>query len=66
MVGIAARFRSERVDQNLGGQRIVDRLHDVVHHDWKDSHDLDLTDEALFAELEKHGGKGIEELGIKC
>jgi cardiolipin synthase A/B len=47
-------------------KHIVDRLHDVVHHDWKDSHDLDLTDEALFAELEKHGGKGIEELGIKC
>jgi cardiolipin synthase A/B len=47
-------------------KHIVDRLHEVVHHDWNDSHDLDLTDEALFAELEKHGGKGIEELGIKC
>ncbi len=47
-------------------KHIVDRLHDVVHHDWKDSHDLDLTDEGLFAELEKHGGNGIEELGIKC
>jgi cardiolipin synthase len=47
-------------------KHIVDRLHDVVHHDWKDSHDLDLTDEGLFAELEKHGGKGIEELGLEC
>ena len=45
---------------------IVDRLHDVVHRDWKDSHDLDLTDKGLFADLEKHGGKGIEELGIEC
>jgi cardiolipin synthase len=43
---------------------IVDRLHDVVHHDWKHSHELDLSDEGLLAELKKHGGKGIKELGL--
>src|ERR1700761_3589070 len=45
-------------------QPIVDRLTEVVHHDWKHSHELDLTDEGLLADLEKHGGKGIEELGL--
>jgi cardiolipin synthase len=39
-------------------------LHDVVHHDWKHSHELDLTDAGLLADLEKHGGKGIKELGL--
>src|SRR5450631_3675311 len=43
---------------------IIDRLHDVVHHDWKHSHELDLSDEGLLADLEKHGGKGLEELGL--
>jgi cardiolipin synthase A/B len=41
---------------------IVDRLHGVVRHDWKNAHALDLTDEGLLADLGKHGGKGIEEL----
>jgi cardiolipin synthase len=45
-------------------QHIVDRLHDVVRHDWKHSHPLDLTDEGLLADLKKHGGKGIKELGL--
>jgi cardiolipin synthase len=45
-------------------KHIVDRLHTIVHHDWKNSRPLDLTDEGLLADLEKHGGKGIEELGL--
>ena len=45
-------------------KHIVDRLHEVVHHDWKHAHELDLTDEGLLADLEKHGGKGIKELGL--
>src|SRR5271168_3270350 len=43
-------------------KHIVDRLYDVVHHDWKHSHPLDLSDEGIFADLEKHGGKGLDEL----
>ena len=46
-------------------KHVVDRLHDVVRHDWKHSHPLDLTDEGLLADLKKHGGKGIEELGLE-
>jgi cardiolipin synthase len=46
-------------------KHIVDRLHEIVRHDWKNSHPLDLTDEGLLADLEKHGGKGLEELGLE-
>src|ERR1700677_2651113 len=45
-------------------KHIVDRLHDVVRHDWKHAHALDLSDEGLLADLKKHGGKGIKELGL--
>jgi cardiolipin synthase A/B len=48
----------------VSDQHIVDRLHDIVRHDWKHSHDLDLTDEGLIADLKKHGGKGLKELGL--
>jgi cardiolipin synthase len=32
----------------------VKRMTKVVHHDWKHSHPLDLTDAGLEAELEQH------------
>jgi phosphatidylserine/phosphatidylglycerophosphate/cardiolipin synthase-like enzyme len=50
----------------VSDKHIVDRLHDVVHHDWTHSHELDLTDEGLFEELKKHGGKGLKELGFEA
>jgi cardiolipin synthase len=31
---------------------VIERLHKVVHHDWENSHPLDLTDEGLLADLE--------------
>jgi cardiolipin synthase A/B len=46
-------------------KHIVDRLHQIVKRDWKHSHPLDLTDEGLLADLKKHGGKGLEELGLE-
>ena len=45
-------------------KHVVDRLHKIVKGDWKNAHPLDLTDEGLLADLEKHGGKGLEELGL--
>lgn len=48
----------------VSDQHIVDRLHDVVQHDWKHSHALDLSDEGLVADLKKRGGKGLKELGL--
>jgi phosphatidylserine/phosphatidylglycerophosphate/cardiolipin synthase-like enzyme len=46
-------------------KHIVDRLHQIVKRDWKHAHPLDLTDEGLLADLKKHGGKGLEELGLE-
>jgi len=44
---------------------IVKRLGEIVHHDWKHSHPLDLTDEGLLADLENHHAEGAEQLALK-
>jgi cardiolipin synthase A/B len=46
-------------------KHIVDRLHEIVKRDWKNSHPMDLSDEGLLADLKKHGGKGLEEIGLE-
>jgi len=33
-------------------EAVVERLHHVAHHDWKNSHPLDLSDRGLLADLE--------------
>jgi cardiolipin synthase A/B len=43
---------------------VVDRVRDIAHHDWKHSHPLDLTDEGLLDELEKHHVDGASELAL--
>ncbi len=43
---------------------IIARLHEVVHHDWDNARDLDLSDEGLLKDLGKHGGEGLDELGL--
>ena len=43
---------------------VVERLTKIAHHDWEHSHPLDLTDEGLLAEFEKHKTKGAEELAL--
>jgi cardiolipin synthase A/B len=43
---------------------VIERLTKVVHHDWENSHPLDLTDEGLLAEFENHKKKGAEELAL--
>jgi hypothetical protein len=37
-----------------------------VHHDWKHSHPLDLTDEGLMAELEQHKIDATGELALNA
>jgi phosphatidylserine/phosphatidylglycerophosphate/cardiolipin synthase-like enzyme len=44
---------------------ILDRLQKVVHHDWENSHPLDLTDEGLLADLEDHKKEGAESLALE-
>jgi cardiolipin synthase A/B len=43
---------------------VVDRLHEVTHGDWKNSHPLDLTDEGLLAELEDLDENASEDLAL--
>jgi cardiolipin synthase len=41
---------------------VVERLQRIAHHDWENSHPLDLTDEGLFDDLEHKGLGGSEKL----
>jgi cardiolipin synthase A/B len=43
---------------------VVKRMAKIVHHDWKHSHRLDLTDEGLAAELERHNIESAQELAL--
>jgi cardiolipin synthase A/B len=43
---------------------VVERLTKIAHHDWENSHPLDLTDEGLLSEFEKHKTKGTDELAL--
>jgi cardiolipin synthase len=46
-------------------KHIVDRLQEVVKHDWKKSRPIDLSDEGLLADLAKRGRDGRKELGLE-
>ncbi|MGC1452310.1 MAG: phospholipase D-like domain-containing protein [Candidatus Sulfotelmatobacter sp.] len=43
---------------------VIERLSKTAHHDWQNSHPLDLTDEGLLAEFESHKKEGAEELAL--
>jgi cardiolipin synthase len=43
---------------------VVERLHQVAHHDWEHSHPLDLSDEGLLADLEDRIKGSAEILGL--
>jgi phosphatidylserine/phosphatidylglycerophosphate/cardiolipin synthase-like enzyme len=45
---------------------VVKQLHEVVHHDWKHAHPLDLSDEGLLKDLAKRGGEGAEKLALNA
>ena len=45
-------------------KHLVNRLVEVSHHDWENSHKLDLSDEGILADFEKHGTKGADKLAI--
>jgi cardiolipin synthase len=40
----------------FGDDDIVERLQKIAHHDWKNSHPLDLSDEGLMSDLEDRKG----------
>jgi len=41
---------------------VIERLKKIAHHDWENSHTLDLSDEGLFDDLEHRGEGGSEKL----
>lgn len=43
---------------------VVKRMTKIVHHDWKHSHRMDLTDEGLAKELQRHNIESAEELAL--
>jgi cardiolipin synthase A/B len=43
---------------------VVKRLVEMTRHDWKHSEPLDLTDEGIRADMEKHGAEGGERLAV--
>jgi cardiolipin synthase A/B len=48
----------------VNDEDILDRLHQVAHHDWKNSHPMDLSDEGLFTDLNEKGEGGEEILAL--
>ena len=46
-------------------EHVVKRLSKIAHHDWEHSHPLDLTDEGLLEEFNKHKKKGAENLALE-
>ena len=43
---------------------VIERLREIVHHDWKHSHPLDLSDQGLLEELEQHKIDAARELAL--
>ena len=43
---------------------VVERLHEIAKHDWKNSHPLDLSDEGLLADLEDRQEGAAERLAL--
>ncbi|MBS1533148.1 MAG: phospholipase [Bacteroidetes bacterium] len=41
---------------------IIERLQKIAHHDWENSHTLDLSDEGLHDDLEQRGAGGSDKL----
>jgi len=47
------------------GDDVVEHLHRVAHHDWENSHPIDLSDEGLMADLEDRYSDSMEELALE-
>jgi cardiolipin synthase len=43
-------------------EEVIERLKKIAHHDWENSHTLDLSDEGLFDDLERRGNGGSDKL----
>lgn len=41
---------------------VIERMKEIAHFDWKNSHTLDLSDQGLLEDLENYGNTGVEKL----
>lgn len=41
---------------------VIERLKNIAHYDWENSHRLDLSDQGLLEDLDSYGSVGIEKL----
>jgi phosphatidylserine/phosphatidylglycerophosphate/cardiolipin synthase-like enzyme len=46
----------------LNDEKIIERLNQIAHHDWKHSYALDLSDKGIYDDLENRGEGGTEKL----
>ena len=46
-------------------KHVVDRIHEVLKHDWEHSRPLDLSDEGLLSELERYDENVVEDLALE-
>jgi phosphatidylserine/phosphatidylglycerophosphate/cardiolipin synthase-like enzyme len=44
---------------------ILERLTKIAHHDWENSHPLDLSDEGLLSDLNRHHVEGADSLVLE-
>lgn len=49
----------------INDEDVIGRLQEIVHHDWKNSHALDLTDGGLLADLENRKADAVEALALR-
>jgi phosphatidylserine/phosphatidylglycerophosphate/cardiolipin synthase-like enzyme len=45
-------------------EHVIQRIHTTLHHDWEQSSPLDLSDDALLADLKQYGSEVVENLAI--
>jgi phosphatidylserine/phosphatidylglycerophosphate/cardiolipin synthase-like enzyme len=46
-------------------KHVVNRIDEVIKHDWENSHPMDLSDEGLLAELEDYDENVVEDLALE-
>jgi phosphatidylserine/phosphatidylglycerophosphate/cardiolipin synthase-like enzyme len=49
----------------INDEDVIGRLRVIVHHDWRNSHALDLTDAGLLADLQNRTAEAMEALALR-
>src|SRR5258706_10048947 len=60
----ASSDRRRELSIEVHDDEVVDRLHNIVQHDWNHSRPMDLSDQGLMADLENRIEGGAELLAL--